>query len=153
MNVPNDPTGDYILSELAVYPDVSSDDSALVAPYAQGACHLNLQQNWIYTTDAQNPDTYQISATLYDSAGTQIGAQPFIGSGDANPTMMVSKLENPLRITPEQTNDYIQFNYANQNWQSGTSQFQWTFSWCNTQSWTYAEESAVSCYQDAMECL
>ena len=48
----------------------------------------------------------------------QIGDHDEAVAGDGNPLSVTSRLNDPLVITPESQNDYIQFTIGTQSWSS-----------------------------------
>ncbi len=93
--------------------------------YVTGTCSFHLTE----TQDCQ-PDSKNLFAVigLKDGAGNDIGDTSVnpstdpIGEGinDGSSYSFNSKLPNPLIVTGEHENDYIQFQYGGLNWQSKT---------------------------------
>ncbi|KAH8810329.1 hypothetical protein DL96DRAFT_1821419 [Flagelloscypha sp. PMI_526] len=92
------------------------------APYQEGQCSIHLSQ-WKNPISGggspfDNPGDSQWTGPFsieHDAGGTQIGYVPRTNANDPNALEMASKLEDKLRMTPEEWNDYIQFDLAQQH--------------------------------------
>lgn len=101
-------------------------------PFATGTCIVNAvqwQNSWYHGFPQIGDDTngrtgkYSIKIDILDAAGILIGSAPQTDAGDPAskntvPLNVVSKLEVPLGVTPEERGDYVQFNQPGQPWQS-----------------------------------
>lgn len=108
------------------------------AGYTGGTCHIYVQEK---LTCASDPTNLRAYVALNDSTGKTIGT-----SGDSNtlgpeinandPYNLQSSLPNPITITGEHTNDYVQFSYGGLQWQSGDTQQNGGNPYCDTQPWS-----------------
>ena len=55
---------------------------------------------------------------MTDAANNFIGGCIDLTASDAEPLYVESVLQDPLKLTPEEKNDYIQFNLGDQVWPS-----------------------------------
>ncbi|KAH8801288.1 hypothetical protein DL96DRAFT_1775685 [Flagelloscypha sp. PMI_526] len=92
------------------------------SPYKEGpSCGVTLTQ-YHYLPGRSQPFGIDVQS-IVDNGDKDIGGHTngAIEAGDSKPLEVKSKLENPLRMTPEEQNDYIQFDLGNQHWQSSDS--------------------------------
>ena len=93
--------------------------------YVTGTCSFHLTETQDCTDDSEN--LFAI-VNLKDGAGNDIGdtnvdptTDPIgIGINSGAPYSFDSKLPNPIVITGEHENDYVQFTYGSLSWQSKT---------------------------------
>jgi hypothetical protein len=98
---------------------------AKAPPFYPGTCSLHL---WIYDQwrlipmmrldDRFKNDRYSITIYISDAENNIIGGAPRTVAGDPNSLSVKSKLENELRLTPEEWGEYIQFNLGDMAWRS-----------------------------------
>ena len=106
-------------------------------PYVTGQCSFHLTE----TQDCE-PDSKNLFSVikLKDGAGNDIGDTSVnpstdpVGQGinDGSSYSFTSKLPNPLVVTGEHENDYIQFTYGGLSWQSKTPN---GGAYCNNGGW------------------
>lgn len=122
--------------------------SPLIPPYAEGSyadgfCSLDLTQ-WDKTQcsapicDMAGPgygnSRYSVAVTIKDAKGAEIGSSRRFDAGDPDRLEVRSKLEGILLITPEEQNDYIQFNLWDESWASNNVQNDMR-ALCKVESW------------------
>ena len=93
-----------------------SNTPAPVAPYAQGTCSLHATEWALLSGDGGT--TLFAEVRMFDNNHNQIGFVAKTKAGAGNSLRLNSKLEDPLVITPEERNDYIQFTLGAQAWPS-----------------------------------
>jgi hypothetical protein len=108
-------------SSTAAPPPPPSTTAAAPA-YATGQCSFHLTETQDCEADSSN--LFAI-INLKDGRGADIGDTPTtnpIGAGinDGGSYTFNSKLPNPLVVTGEHKNDYVQFTYGGLSWQSKT---------------------------------
>ncbi|KAI1113551.1 SGNH hydrolase-type esterase domain-containing protein [Nemania sp. NC0429] len=119
--------------------------------YTPGTCSFHLQQDESWTgvdgLGTQRKYTYFFErATMKDGAGKTIGTlgfapngidAAFISAGDGHPLNFLSKLPDPLAMTPEargNPKDYIQFTIGTQSWTTATTT---GAARCDTGAWSW----------------
>jgi len=88
-------------------------------PYAEGICsfHMTYWRPYLWA-DGTNP--YEIEIRILDDQKKTIGWLPHTSDFNRYNWMVNSRLEDPLVVTPEAQNDYVQFSIAQQSF--GTKQ-------------------------------
>ncbi|KAI4158060.1 MAG: hypothetical protein LQ342_007790 [Letrouitia transgressa] len=89
------------------------------APYAEGTCCFHAVQ-WYdpFKKDGDSGEPYSVELRLLDNAKNEIKFVPKTDCGDKHPLVITSKLEAVLRVTPEEHDDYIQYDYKDQHWKT-----------------------------------
>lgn len=94
-------------------------------PYATGTCSFHLTET--QDCDSNYNNNLYGNVVMYDNNKAIIGStvndndHPIgYGMNDGHPYSFSSKLPNPLVITGEHENDYVQFTYGSLSWQSKT---------------------------------
>lgn len=124
-----------------------------VAPYAQGTCHIHVDQ-W----NIDSNGLYDLDVLMTDNDGHQIGyTQPLgnpsgknyvppnnnDGYSNSNPLSFQSKLEDLLICTPEHQNDYIQFSLRGQAWPSNGDFGNGDIPSCSVGAWDGADDPSA----------
>ena len=110
-------------------PPTGEEDTSVSTPpaappaYAPGTCSFHLDE---WQTCADDASNLFAVITMYDNNKAVSGQTPPDGSNGAlgdpinnsDPLFFSSKLPNPLKVTGEHENDYIQFDYGDLHFQS-----------------------------------
>ena len=116
------------------------------APFATGSCSFHMTQ-WdsdadAYDSDGKNDGIYGCEVRILDANRNTIGWQVHTQCSSSAPLSVKSKFENPMVVTPEAQNDYVQFTIGAQSWSSlwrGPND-----PYCKVGGWDGSDDPAVS---------
>lgn len=116
------------------------------APAPPPVCSFHLRQ-WDYAIfkDTDGNERYEVEVRLLGNDKNEIGFQPKTKAGDSHPLGMTSALPYILVVTPESQNDYVQFAYGGEFWQSNGEFGENDVPKCSQGHWDRGNYPAVSC--------
>lgn len=117
--------------------------SAPTPPYATGECsfHMTYWRPSLWP-DGKNP--YEIEIRILDNNKATIGWLPHTNDDNQYSWNVVSRLEDPLAVTPEAQDDYVQFTLPGQSWRTDQATDQSKLPNCSTGDWDCSDEPCVS---------
>ena len=92
--------------------------------------------------DGTNP--YEIEIRILDNNKATIGWLPHTNDDNRYSWNVVSRLEDPLAVTPESENDYVQFTLPLQSWRTDEANDESKIPNCSTGDWDCSDEPCVS---------
>ena len=116
--------------------------SSVAPPYAQGICSFHMTY-WRPKRWPDRTDPYNIEIRIQDSNKATIGWLPHTNDHNRHSWDVVSRLEDPLIVTPESQGDYVQFSLPNQFWRS-TARYADKIPNCSTGDWDCSDNPCVS---------
>ena len=120
----------------------TSTPAAPSPPYATGTCSLHMTY-WrpYYWPDGTNP--YEIEIRIRDNNKATIGWLPHTNDDNRYSWDVVSRLEDPLAVTPEAENDYVQFTLPGQSWGTDKATDQSKLPHCSVGDWDCSDDPCV----------
>ncbi|KAI4193781.1 MAG: hypothetical protein LQ350_008145 [Teloschistes chrysophthalmus] len=112
-------------------------------PYAPGKCSFHMTY-WrpYFWRDGTNP--YNIEMRILDDKKNTIGWLPHTKDSNKMTWNVVSRLEDPMEVTPESQNDYVQFTLPGQSWRTDKATDQSKLPNCSVGHWNCSDEPCVS---------
>ncbi|KAL8791712.1 MAG: hypothetical protein Q9195_005719 [Heterodermia aff. obscurata] len=128
-------------------PTSTPTSAAPSAPYATGTCSFHMTY-WrpMYWPDGTNP--YEIEIRIKDNNKATIGWLPHTDDDNKYSWNVVSRLEDPLAVTPESQNDYVQFTLPGQSWRTDEATDQSKLPHCSVGDWDCSDDP---CYRQ-LDC-
>ena len=132
-------------------PDPPATTNPTQAPYAEGTCSFHMTY-WRpeFWQDGTNP--YEIEIRILDNNKATIGWLPHTHDNNNYIWKVVSRLEDPLEVTPESQNDYVQFSLPNQSWRTDQDTDASKIPNCGIGDWDCSDDPCVSA-QPALRIL
>lgn len=112
-------------------------------PYAPGKCSFHMTY-WrpYFWADGTNP--YNIEMRILDDKKSTIGWLPHTKDSNKMTWNVISRLEDPMEVTPESQNDYVQFTLPGQSWRTDKATDQSKLPNCSVADWNCSDEPCVS---------
>lgn len=95
----------------------------------------------IFWPDRTNP--YEIEIRILDNNKATIGWLPHTDDNNRYSWDVVSRLEDPLAVTPESQHDYVQFTLPGQSWRTDEAQDQSKLPNCSVGDWDCSDNPCV----------
>lgn len=124
-------------------PTPPASDPTKSPPYATGVCSFHMTY-WrpFFWPDGSNP--YEIEIRIKDNNKATIGWLPHTDSDNQMSWNVVSRLEDPLAVTPESQHDYVQFTLGSQSWRTDKATDPKHIPNCSVGDWDCSDDPCVS---------